>query len=861
MFAYIEFSRVAERFALEAVRGRADALASNTALNIAPFVSPDHPAAFAAAGLSKIVSPLATEADFKCVQVRSADGTLLFGLTAPETAGPESVSAEIFNKAQWTGKGAASREAAASQERNMPVLSAGRLTSRPSCASSQEDAYAATGIVTSNGRKQGTVLLVFSLQRMRSELALTCRSDFFLVLAVGILALLLIYRLIHRLVIHPLYRLHSATTTLTHGGWPAPVEVGRPDELGALTTQFNQMALELENASAIKKLMHDLEIKTHQAEAASRAKSQFLANMSHEIRTPMNGILGMAQLALQTDLNPDQREYLTTIRSSGESLLTILNDVLDFSKIEAREMALDPTPFSLREQISQTLKTVSLQAHAKGLELLCQVGPDVPDALVGDALRLRQVLLNLLTNAVKFSSEGEILLSIGLERTLPESAKGADARRQGRKEEAGSSGGALDTAAVLRESLETPGVSPPGATGPTSGEAPPTAFLSFSVKDSGVGIPEDMRALIFEPFQQADNSATRRFGGAGLGLAISSKIVELLGGAISVASTPGEGSIFSFTIPFQLGIQTALVDVPPPQSLRVLAVDDNTTSLQILGGILNAFQVQVDLVASGEAAIDAVSKARAQGSEYSLLLVDAQMPGMDGFTLLEHLRKSQGSGQDAAAACIMMLSAPDLAGESDRCRQLGVSRQFIKPVAREDLRQAIWAGLEQPPSHSNEANSDALASSPPHPAELQVPPGVDPKMRSLHILLAEDNQVNQRIARSLLEREGHRITSATDGRKAVEMAQKRGFDLILMDVQMPEMDGLQATAAIRDWEASQQRRTPIVAMTANAMKGDRELCLNAGMDGYLTKPIDMVDLRRQIDAVLSLNTVQAPLAS
>jgi signal transduction histidine kinase/DNA-binding response OmpR family regulator len=781
MFAYIEFSRVVERFALEAVRGRADALVSNTALSIAPFMSPGHEAE-----LRNIIGRLTAEADFKSAQIRGADGALLFSFAASEKPG---------NDANDT------------------------YTAKADVADIQTGGKPGG----QNGGKKGALLLVFSLGRMRSELALICRSDFFLVLAVGIAALGLIYRLIHRLVIHPLSRLHSATATLADGGWPPPVEVGRADELGELTTQFNQMAQELESASAIRKLMRELEEKTHQAEAASRAKSQFLANMSHEIRTPMNGILGMTQLALRTDLSPEQRQYLGAIRWSGESLMAILNDVLDFSKIESREVVLDPVPFSLREHVSQTMKTVALQAHTKYLELLCRIAPDVPDALVGDALRLCQVLLNLLTNAVKFTSEGEILLSIEVDKGAPDKHKEDIAKEDIAKEDS------------PKEEIEQ-GIS----------EAK-EVYLRFSVKDSGVGIAEDKCALIFEPFKQADDSTTRRFGGTGLGLAISSKIVELLGGVITVVSAPGEGSTFSFTIPFQLGVQSPLnQDSPANQAaptndptcagpsslppLRVLAVDDNTTSLQILGSILNDFQIQADLVASGEAAIDAIQAARAQGNEYSVLLVDTQMPGMDGFSLLERLRQSD-TRPESAPECIMMLSAPDLARESDRCRQLGVSRQLIKPIASEDLKQAICNGYSAP----------------------QIAPPTDQTTRPLDILLVEDNEINRRVAKSLLERDGHRITSAPNGRKALEMARNHPYDLILMDVQMPEMDGFEATAAIRAWELSHDRRTPIVALTANAMKGDRELCLNAGMDGYLTKPINMGDLRNQIDAAVSLN--------
>jgi signal transduction histidine kinase/CheY-like chemotaxis protein len=743
MFAYIEFSQVAGTYALQAVQGRADALTSDMARVLARLLAADP-----AAKLEDTVSPLEAETDFRNIQVRDQNGATLLSIGS----------------------------------------------------SADSDVYIAKSDLTNNGRKFGTVALTVSLDRMRTDLERTCRSDFYLVLAVGVLAMLLVYRLIIRLVIKPLGRLQLATNTLAEGGFPPPVEVGRADELGALTTQFNQMAQQLESDSAIRKLMHDLEIKTEQAEAASRAKSEFLANMSHEIRTPMNGILGMTQLALRTKLDADQKDYLSTIRSSGESLLAILNDILDFSKIEAREMTLDPVPFSLREHVLQVIKAISGQADERNLELVWRIGPDVPDALIGDALRLRQVLLNLLTNALKFTAEGEIVLAVDL---------------------------------------------------PPASSSPDQVRLRFSVQDTGIGIPFDKLETIFEAFKQADGSTTRRFGGTGLGLAICRTIVELLGGEISVSSEVGKGSNFSFSASFIRGVEIPRpVDYSELESaeasaspgVRVLAVDDNGANLRILGDILDGWKIRADLVMSGSEALDAIQLANHNGRPYSMLLLASRMPGLGGVELVEELRHSDVE----IPACIMLLSSTEISDDADRFHSLGIQHQLVKPISTEDLRQALLQGL----------GGTLPADSPLRLANSSAGILQDQSLRPLEILLAEDNEVNRRVATRLLEREGHRITAAANGLKALEMTQQHAFDLVLMDVQMPHMDGFQATAAIREWERTSGRHVPIVAMTANAMKGDRELCLDAGMDGYVSKPINMEELRREIISVMKPAVVE-----
>src|SRR3954470_25002649 len=507
---------------------------------------------------------------------------------------------------------------------------------------------------------------------------------------------------------------------------------------------------------------------TRVAEEANQAKSEFLANMSHEIRTPLNGIIGMTELALDTSLSFEQREYLTMVKSSADALLSILNDILDFSKIEMRKLELEQIPFSIRDHLADLLKPLALRAEQKDLELVCHVLPDVPHAALGDPGRLRQVLVNLVGNAIKFTERGQILIQV---EAMPDQ------------------GGAM--------------------------------VLHYFVSDSGMGIPADKQKAIFEPFKQADGSTTRRFGGTGLGLAISSTLGELMGGRIWVQSEPLEGSTFHFIV--TLGVTDARPE-PPAADLTgtaVLVVDDNAVNRRVLQDLLTRWKMRPTVVDGGAAALRALSEAHERQDPFALILLDANMPDMDGFEVARRI----GSTPDLGGATIMMLSSSGQYDESNKCREVGIATHLTKPVDQRDLLSAIGHVLAREPG-----------------LRAPLPPSMlpaDPPDRRLHVLLAEDNAVNQRLAASLLARRGHKVTIAANGREAVSAVTARRFDVVLMDVQMPEMGGFEATGAIRELEIERGTKpVPIVAMTAHAMKGDRERCLAAGMDEYLTKPLD-----------------------
>jgi signal transduction histidine kinase/CheY-like chemotaxis protein len=672
------------------------------------------------------------------------------------------------------------------------------------------------------------------------------------VLSTSFLLCILISTWLQRYISVPILRLASAARAVSQDNdYSIRVQKLTGDEIGTLYDGFNAMLAQIQQRDIelerhrlhleelVAERTQNLEIKTREAMAASVAKSEFLANMSHEIRTPLNGIIGLTQILLHSSLLPEQREKLRLILDSSDALLHIINDILDFSKIEAGRLALDQVEFDLRDVLADSLRPLAMRAHAKDLEVTCHVALDTPDYLVGDPQRLRQVITNLVSNAIKFTEHGEVGVRVEVANHLSSPLGGEGSGMRGEN--------LLPPPRFL--SFQCQGEKGEGAqSGPTLLEGP-AILLHFAVSDTGIGIAKDQQQVIFEPFTQADGSTTRRFGGTGLGLTICTRLVESLNGKIWVESQPGKGSTFHFTAwlkrsspraaPHHTLFRRQLADLP------VLVVDDHPMNRQVLKEMLEGWGMRPTVLARPSEALEWMAQvSAAQQPLPALALLDSRMPEMDGFALAEELRQRSL----LAGTSIVMLTSDDSSDEQ-RCRDLGLAAYLIKPIKQSLLFNTILSIVDLSRDLRGAPVRDEIAV----PSSSGLPPepaaGLGYRLR---ILIAEDNYINQQVAEHLLTNMGHQVSTANNGKEALAFIDGNDLDLVLMDVQMPEMGGIEATARIRERERSAGGHLPLVALTAHAITGDREKCLLAGMDHYLSKPVKEEEIVRVLSEVQPL---------